>query len=63
MSLKDMVLKPESSGDLPSNHAPCLMLYRYSVQLYKYLFFFYKEAFYGAKLFPYCGKDELVWAE
>lgn len=34
---------------------PVFMLYRSGVQLYKYLFFFYKEAFYGANLFPHSG--------
>lgn len=58
------MLEPEPvSGEFPSYRAPCLMLYRYSVQLYKYIFFFYKEAFYGAKVFPDCGKDEQAWAE
>lgn len=39
---------------------PVFMLYRKLVQMYKNLFFFYKEAFYGAYLFPHSGNG-LNW--
>lgn len=37
------------------------MLYRYGVQFYKYLFFFYKEAFYGVIYSLILGKTS--WSE